>query len=565
MDATNPNGSNGYAGQPVKIAPQILERLRSDPADDIPGMPPNYGKPVLPHVMTMQGMVSTISKAYRMDDEALRNSLENARFMELDVGLRECLEARWRSMALLNWHLEAEDTSSNEQREFCEHLTKVIKKCPRFMQVRESLAKATYYGRYGTAFTYGWERIGSSLSLCPVKWRPIHGDKLVFRLDDGEQDAEQVGIRVGYTENDKIGGYAAIETTDRGRCYFLPPNMRRLIAVHKHQIEDAAYEDIQAAGHIHGVGIRSRIYWEWVQKQETLRWLMEYLERSAFGMDLWFYPEGNDAQKEAMMQAARDRISNFRNQVFIPVPADGTSNQYGLQHVETGMAGMSALQELVEKYFGHRMKRLILGQTLTSESEGGGLGSDGIARVHLGTFKDIIRYDATNLEETLTTDLVRVLQSRYRHAQGFSVRFVIETETVDVEERLDKMQKAWQMGARLSETEVLESIDCTVPGPEDRVLQSPQQQQGADGQQQGGMGGGMGATGRPGRPTQPNGQPYDQGAMATEMRGAMIGATAGSDFGDGESPEDDQRRAELQQQYQESKAKFERERRQQAV
>ena len=120
------NGANGQAVHPggMRLAPAILDRMKGDPAIDAPGMPPNYGQHILPHTMTFQGLVSTVSKCYRMDDEALQHSLQNARFMELDVGIRECLEARSRSVALLNWHLEPDDTTSEEQRNFCEECMK---------------------------------------------------------------------------------------------------------------------------------------------------------------------------------------------------------------------------------------------------------------------------------------------------------------------------------------------------------------------------------------------------------------------------------------------------------
>lgn len=469
-------------GGRIRLAPGITDKLKTDPALDVPGMPPMYGEFAFPHTMTMQGLVSTISRAYRMSDEALKNSLENARFMELDVGLRECVEARMRSVALLKWHLEPDDENSVEQRDLCAALTKIIENTPRFMQFRETLLRAVWYGRYAAALEFGWvDARGIAANVPSVlavnRWRPVHGDKLVFRLDDGKltHDPDQVGVLVGYTEGERPGGWDDIEIVDRGRAYFLKPYERRGLVIHQHQMEDAAFEDISSAGNIHGVGLRSRLYWEWVQKQETLRWMMEYLERSAFGLDLWFYPEGNSGYLAQAKTAANDRIGPFRNQIFVPVPNDGSGNNYGVQHVETGMAGVTAIQELVTKYFGHRFKRLILGQTLTSESEGGGLGSDGIARVHLGTFKDIVTYDATNLEETITREYVWPLKDfNFPGSSHFRVRFKLETEEIDSDQRLSQIQLAWQMGARISEREVLESVNLTVPGDDDRTLMNPQ-------------------------------------------------------------------------------------------
>jgi hypothetical protein len=502
------------------IAAAILNKYKSDPAFEAPGAPPNYGDWVLPQVMTMQGLVSNISKVYRMSDEALKNSLEDARFMELDVGIQECIQARTRSTALLNWHLEPDDPTSSEQVALCDEMEKILKRCPRFMQLRESLMAACWYGRTAVTFRYTWDKFTNRMLVAPTAWRPVHGDKLVFRLDEGRFDVDpnQVGIRVGmtYAANEKIGGRWELEQTDRGMAYFLSASERRLLAIHKHVMQDGAYEEPSDAGRIHGVGIRSFIYWEWYQKQETLRWLMEYLERSAFGIELWFYPESNAGAKVKAEQAAKSRINNFRNIIFVPLPGeDGTRNQYGVQHIETGMAGVEALMNLLNNYFGHRMKRLILGQTLTSESEGGGLGSDGIAKVHLGTFKDIVRYDATNLEETITEEIVRPLKEwNFKGSGHFNVRFVIETEEVDADEKLEQCKLLWDMGADLSEKELMEHVGLTKPGPDDKILRNPQIA--AAFQQMRMQAAGMG-----GQPGQPGQQPQPISALGQKFQDAI--------------------------------------------
>lgn len=479
-----PSDNTTEYAQPVteisRVVERIMSRYKSDPAFDAQGAPPNYGQAILPHTATFAGLVSSPSQTYRISDEALKNSRDNAYLMEFDIGILECTQARNRSVALLNWHIEPEDASSTEQKDLCDDLAKILKRTPRFMQLRETLGKAVWNGRYATALRYGWQEFNSRMLVAPTEWKPVHGDKLVFRMDSGRDDIDpnQVGIRIGMSGS-SIKGIKSrwdVETTDQGLAYFLSPWERHLIAIHKHQLEDGHYEVLQDAGRIHGVGIRSQIYWEWFQKQEVLRWLMEYLERSAFGVEVWYYPQSNPAAKAAMEAAAKARIGSFRNVLLFPYLGDEQGhNQYSIDHLETGMAGVEALVNLLDKYFGHRIKRLIIGQTLTSESEGGGLGSDGIAQVHLETFKDIVRYDATNLEETITTEILNhVKRWNYKRANHFNCRFVIETENIESNERLTQAKMAWEMGARISEKQVLEAIDLTVPGPDDRTLMNPQ-------------------------------------------------------------------------------------------
>lgn len=452
---------------------------RTDPAFNSRGMPPNFGQFPVPHTMTMQGLVATASKAYRISDEALQNSFDNARFMELDVGIWECIEGRARASALLDWSIECEDDKSSEQVALVQKMTKIIDRCWRFMQFRESLVKwGTWNGRAANQIRYRWQDYGGEDYVTPTKWKPINGDKLVFRLDDGKLDVDpdQIGIRVGmtYKPGSKISGRWVVEPTDRSMAYFLQPWERDAVVLHQHQIEDAAYERPQDAGKINGVGIRHRIYWEWFQKQEALAWLMEFLERSAFGINLWYYPMGNPQAKVDTETAINNRVGNDKNNIMVPVPPDETAHQYGVEHVPNDLAGGQMILDMLDKYFGGRIKRLILGQVMTTEGGSSGLGSD-LPTVLLGTFRDIVEYDSINLDETLTTDLVRKIQIwNFPKSGHIRLKFKTHTQEVNLEERLNAMKTAWEMFARIKEKSVLDAIGESVPTASDRVLPPPQ-------------------------------------------------------------------------------------------
>ncbi|MGH7744369.1 MAG: phage portal protein family protein, partial [Candidatus Dormibacteria bacterium] len=253
----------------------------------------------------------------------------------------------------------------------------------------------------------------------------------------------------------------------------LAPYERHLAALHKHEIEDAAYETPLDAGSVHGVGIRSQIYWCWFQKIEFQALLVEYMERAALGFEIWYYPEGNEEAVVNLQTAARNRVGR-RNFLLFPMPLGQAESPYRVEVIEPNMAGAESLRSLLEGYFGHQIKRFILGQILTSEAEATGLGS-GVADLHYQTLLDIIKYDATNLEETITRDLLCPLgRLNDRDFDDVDMRFVIQTHSPDVMERLDAYQKAWQMGARLREADVLEAIGAAVPTAEDAVLQNQQ-------------------------------------------------------------------------------------------
>ncbi|MDA1016697.1 MAG: DUF935 family protein [Planctomycetota bacterium] len=263
-----------------------------------------------------------------------------------------------------------------------------------------------------------------------------------------------------------------VESTDRGLAYFFPTWQRSLVAVHRHEMEDAAWEDPLNAGSLNGVGIRSRIYWEWFQKQECLAYLLEFLERSASGIEIWTYPSGNPEARREVEEMANRRGGANKNVLLFPKPMGDTGDQFNIEVKEIGMAGAEVLKNLLMEYFGHRIKRLILGQTLTSEADATGLGS-GVADLHMDTMNQIIQYDARNLEETMTHELVAKIQQFNFPAAKFHVRFVIDTEDTDGAGKLEAYLNAWQMGARLKESDVLDAIGSSVPTGDDVVLHNP--------------------------------------------------------------------------------------------
>lgn len=474
--------TNGEAWQAFdmptdRIAPALRERFTPDPALEVPGMPPNYGEFVLPHVMTLQGLVTSISKVYRISDEALNDSFDNARYMEYDVGLRECIEARIRSSVLLDYHIDPEDAKDPNQVFACGELTKIVKGIDRWQQVLEQLALAIWYGRSAVSFKMGWGQCGRNWYPKPVAWLPVHGDKLVFRLMDGSLDhlQNQVGIRVGQTYNvgdqiakndDGSAGFWKVEPTDRGLAYFLSPAEQKLVLIHKHQIQDAAFERPTDAGRIHGVGLRNHLYWEWFMKHNTLQWLMEYIERSAFGLELWYYPLGNEKARTDAETAVKKRVGPYKNVLFVPVPPDdgGPGRQYGVDHVETGAQGAEILLNIVEQYFNRRSKRLILGQILTTEAEATGLGGN-LASIHLLSFRDIIKYDCRNRDDTLTPFINQLKNWALPGNAYWSAKYVTETEPVDADEKLNALQTIQNMGAPISISSLYKAAGVTPPEP----------------------------------------------------------------------------------------------------
>ena len=449
---------------------------------ELPGMPPGMGQPLVPHGA---GFISLFgggaARVYWPSDQALRRARQHAVLMRADASIMECVELRQRAVALLDWRIECQRDQDPEYTQARDLLETICQRIPRFMQYRENLLHAIWFGRYAVANRYAWDWIDGKKLVVVNSWMPIHGDKLVWKIDaDASSVLDGIGLRVG-------GGTGLsaplnrwreehrrfIESTDYGWAYFPPPGTKELLVVHRHYIEDGEYEEPRNAAKIFGVGIRDRIYWTWYQRQEALAWLMEFLERSAFGIELWYYPAGNPQGREEMKQAATERVGPGKNILLIPRPPGVEGAAFGVERIEPSMAGAQVLKEILTDFFGHQIKRYILGQTLTTEAHATGLGSN-LASIHLDTFLQIVRYDAINLQETLTEQLVRRLVVwNWPHLDPTAFRLVIELEKDDTRERLEGLRVAFDMGLKIKAAELRDLLNLSPPSDEEEFLQNP--------------------------------------------------------------------------------------------
>lgn len=462
----------------------------TDPATKVPDAAPNFGREFLPPIVMFNGRQSTTSNVYRNPDEAIRHSIENARFMRADPAIMECLEARQRAVALLNWHLEPEDKDDPQQQQLVTDLTAILEEIERFTEYRRNLLEAIWYGRAATQNRWERRKIRGEWRFCVAKGTPVNGDKLAFRFDDGsgKYDPDQIGIRVGggFNQTDRLAGDRVIETTEFGQAYFLESWERTLLTVHKHMIEDGAFEDPLSAGRIHGVGVRDRIYWCWFQKQETMAQLMEVIERTGRGFTIYYFADGNKESYERMKKIAEEETAT--NIILMPRTGDPTMDPHGIDRIEPNTAGIEQLKSIIHEFFGHQIKRYILGQILSSESAATGLGS-GVADLHQDTFMQIVQYDAVNLEETITRELVEHLKNlNFPWARDIRIKFKIDTKDSESDRKLQAYKTAWEMGAKIKTTDLMDIIGASMPDQDDEVLQNPALMQQQPGQQPGGIG-----------------------------------------------------------------------------
>lgn len=453
-----------------------------DPAWNSALAPPNLGRTVIPNIYTYASRQSLIAKIYRNPDEAMRHSVTNARAMTRDLVVWGCIEARQRGTVLLDWHLETEDKNDPQQKQLVEELTRIVSATPGFTEYRRNLMDAIWYGRAGIQHEYGFQHRTGKRYTVLKGWKPINGDKLLFRYDDGSgrYDPDQVGIKTSFVHPafDAPAGNRVVETTDQGAGYFLEKWERSLWAIHKHTIEDGLHEDILSAGRVHGVGIRDRIYWQWFQRQNALAMLMELVERTGNGFTVYYYQYGNPEAKAAMTDIAKNH--GYNNNILIPrMAGDPSMDANGIEVIPANVGGIDALKELIDGFFDEQTVRYILGQTLTTRASSTGLGS-GLADLHQESFIQIVKYDARKLEETITNELIEPLKKfNFPWAREIPVYFRIDTEGTEPEQKLAAVKSGWEMGLKIKSDDVYGMLGISKPTEEDEVLENPQLAQAA--------------------------------------------------------------------------------------
>lgn len=420
----------------------------------------NDGLPAVPPYMAFSQLVNTYSRTFLTYDEASRHGRDQALACRRDPVIFEALRARQMPVTQLQWHVAAEDPNDVAQASVAEAITKGIRRVPRFQQFLLSLSEAIWYGKSGCQISWQWDWVNDMKIHRPRQWWPVNGDKIVFQFDGTP------GMLVHATfAGDWI-------PTERGRAHFFTPEERATICIHMHEREDADFYEGDLASGLFGVGLRSRIYYYWYLKTQTMQFMMDYIERfGSGGTTIYFYEAGNEASLKEMTEIATSQFGN--NVLILPRYRDNPNGGPGIDRFEPSASGVQMVQNLITTYFDDVNRRLILGQDLTSTSSPTGLGS-GVAALHGETFSRIISYDAVNLQESLTVELVEPMQRFMGKGHLPPCKFVFEVDAPNTQTILGAAQAFFELGGAVDEEKLREAVGLPAPEPGKPILSKQQ-------------------------------------------------------------------------------------------
>ncbi len=424
---------------------------------------------LLGHQRTFSAIWSNVAQTYHWQfDEAIKHSQTNALAMRRDAFIRGCLQERYLQIAMLSYHLEPEDQKSQLQKLVSDEISRIAKNTNRWTQFAYQHAEAIWYGRYANQVKWAAIPINGKKRLAVVDHRPVNGDKIHFDYDGVPL------IMVHSTLATKLINEKKIRREDMkygGRAPMIrlrDPRWRERFIIHKHNCEDADFFEGEMAGGVHGVGVRSLIYWNFWLRDEMLGWAVNHLKKIGVGGILvFYYDEGNVDSKTAAENAASD--AGERYAIAMPRPRGSSKDTNNAELLAFNESGVSALQNIIEDYFERHIERLIIGQPLSSKTEATGMGSS-VAEFHETTKFQILKYDANNYADSLNADFVPVIQKWNFPNANFMVKLVFDVPDPKADAKLKAAGIAFQVGAEIKKSELLEASGFSQPEADDDVV-----------------------------------------------------------------------------------------------
>lgn len=480
---------------------------------------------LLPHYRTFSALWNTASRMYGSRwDEAMRAGRENAQAMRRDAYLAALEQERISPLTRWKWEIEADpdefllnlkDPRSAEREQVRKQVEAIARRTYELHQMRRYLGTAVWFGRYGAQLRWDDATVAGFKRKIVGMALPVHGDKIHY------DDDLHPGIMIYTPDREKFekAGITVKVFDESGPVMMLDrPDVRSRFIIAKHFVEDADYMDPQAAGRIGGVGLRDYCYWGWWLRDEMMSWMVDFMEKVGnMGILVVYYEEGNDKSKTAAEATAKN--ASGKNAIAVPVPKGKDRETAKIELIPANLTGSQFLKDIVADYFERHIERLFVGQTLSSGTEGSGLGGSGVAAMHTDTKFNLLSWDAENQSGCFTTDLVAPIVNLNFRGCPWRFRWKYALPDPSAESRLNSWSQVKDV-LPVKASELRGVAGWTKPDDGDEIVGGPQAQgpMGPDGQPMPvppGQPPGPGQPGPQGGPPAPppGGQPPPSGAQ----------------------------------------------------
>lgn len=373
----------------------------------------------------------------RASDLAIRRDRDFQRQMANDPDVQSPLLLRQYATALLDWSIIPEDETHDTQVEQAEFIENGIRtNMRRWTDYCRHLLEAIWYGSSACNVVY----MRTSDGIVPGQWIPIHPDTLAF------SEWGQLGLRVS-PNFDGDWSYS-----EEGPVYLLKPVERAAVTLHVFNPTGPDYDIPEEARVMFGgKGMRHRLWYYWLMKQDALQGWADFVARYSSGIRVFRYPHSDLEAKNNIEEISR----NLAPDATIILPEDPNNPEaYSFEIMDPGGTGRQTIHaDLIQGYLAGKIKEMIIGQSATTEATNTGLGSD-VGTRHAETMHSIVKYDSNSLAETISYELVVPMSKMNFGETPWRPRIEFALEDVDSEQWMSGVEKASDMGVSIPTRQV---------------------------------------------------------------------------------------------------------------
>ena len=208
-------------------------------------------------------------------------------------------------------------------------------------------------------------------------------------------------------------------------------------------------------------GLAKAVAWAFLFKSFSLKDWVEFADVYGFPIRVGKYqpgatPDDINTLLRAVSQISRDAAAVVPSSMEMEFTTSAAAS------------GPDTFRQLCE-YLDRQISKAVLGQTATTDSEGGGLGGSG--REHNDVRGDIERADAKLLAATLNRDLVKpVIDLNYGAGGPYPAIRIGRPEAKDLDAFLSAVERFVAMGGTVAKSVVRDEIGLPDPAPGEQLL-----------------------------------------------------------------------------------------------
>jgi hypothetical protein len=159
---------------------------------------------------------------------------------------------------------------------------------------------------------------------------------------------------------------------------------------------------------------------------------------------------------------------------MVPVEPDvnGGKPVEGVERIEPSAVGLENMLKVADEFFNAQMRRFICGPDAPMRPTSTGLGSS-VGDIQNDAFFRIVKFDCADLEQTLTHQLVAVLQE-WNHpgtSDQFECKYIVDCDRPDAKLQLEAIKIAWDMGVSFDEGELRSVCGMSTPSMDSKTVQ----------------------------------------------------------------------------------------------